>query len=69
MSTFDGCMDILQIAKPDWALLENVPAIEREEEESILGLYLCISFCFVRNLFFQRTDCSERMFDPEEAFI
>ena len=58
VSTFDGCIDILETSKPDWAVLENVPAIEREEEESILGLYSC--FVFWETWFFGRTDFSKR---------
>jgi hypothetical protein len=34
VNTFDGCVQILDISKPDWAVLENVPSIENQEEDS-----------------------------------
>ena len=36
VTTFDGCMQIFDECAPDWAILENVPSIEREEDDSIL---------------------------------
>ena len=33
VNTFEGCLDVCDISKPHWMILENVPSIEREEEE------------------------------------
>ena len=33
VNTFDGCVQILGTSRPDWAVLENVPSIEKEKEK------------------------------------
>lgn len=34
VSTFNGCLDVMELNRPHWVVLENVESIERETDDS-----------------------------------
>ena len=53
VSTFQGCVDILEECTPIWALFENVESIDRHEDNMQLGLSPKNVSCRLQGLKFQ----------------
>ena len=59
VSTFSGCLDILDCCRPVWALFENVEAIDREVDQNT---HLVIHWFGFYSM--EQTSCFFIMFQP-----